>query len=77
MTFCEGDNIINARAKSEVNKMSPRTGRPKSDNPRNKSLNLRLTQEELDLLQECAEKLNKTRTDTIVLGLYLIKNGQK
>ena len=56
--------------------MSPRTGRPKSDNPRNKSLNVRLTQDELDLLQECAEKLNKTRTDTIVFGLYLIKNGQ-
>ena len=57
--------------------MSLRTGRPKSDNPRNKSLNVRLTQDELDLLQECAEKLNKTRTDTIVFGLYLIKNGQK
>ena len=41
--------------------MSPRTGRPKSDNPRNKSLNVRLTQDELDLLQECAEKLNKTK----------------
>lgn len=39
--------------------MSPRTGRPKLENARNKSLNIRLRQEELDLIQKCAELLKK------------------
>lgn len=53
--------------------MSPRTGRPKADNVRDKKLNIRLRQEELDLIQECADKLNKTRTDTIMEGIKLLK----
>lgn len=57
--------------------MGPRMGRPKSNNPRNKSLNLRLTQNELDLLQRCSEKLKKTRTDTIIYGLGLIEGKKK
>lgn len=57
--------------------MSPKIGRPKSENPRNKSLNLRLTQGELDLLQECSTILKKTRTDTLIYGLNLIKEKQE
>ena len=53
--------------------MSTKLGRPKSKNTRNKSLNLRLKQEELDLIQECSEKLNLTRTDTIMEGTKRIK----
>ncbi len=53
--------------------MSTKLGRPKSKNTRNKSLNLRLKQEELDLIQECSEKLNLTRTDTIMEGIKRIK----
>lgn len=53
--------------------MSPRTGRPKADNTRNKKLNIRLRQDELELIQECANKLNKTRTDTIMEGIRLLK----
>ncbi|WP_462351032.1 type II toxin-antitoxin system TacA family antitoxin [Fusobacterium varium] len=53
--------------------MSPRTGRPKADNTRNKKLNIRLRQDELELIQECANKLNKTRTDTIMEGIKLLK----
>lgn len=56
--------------------MSPRTGRPKSDNPRDKKLNIRLTQEELNEIQECADSLDKSRTDTIMYGISLIR-GQK
>lgn len=43
------------------------------DNARNKSLNLRLRQEELDLIQECSEKLNLTRTDTIIESIKRLK----
>lgn len=54
--------------------MNPKIGRPKSENPRNKNLNIRLTQDELDLIQECANKLDKTRTDTIIQGIQMIKS---
>ena len=53
--------------------MRAKIGRPKSDNARNKSLNLRLSQEELDLIQECSEKLNLTRTDTIIESIKRLK----
>ena len=53
--------------------MNAKMGRPKSDNARNKSLNLRLRQEELDLIRECSEKLNLTRTDTIIESIKRLK----
>jgi len=53
--------------------MKAKIGRPKSDNARNKSLNLRLRQEELDLIRECSEKLNLTRTDTIIESIKRLK----
>jgi len=55
--------------------MSPRTGRPPKENPRNVSLNLRLTREEADLLQECADSLHTTRTEVIVRGVKLVREG--
>ena len=48
-------------------------GRPKTDNARDKKLNIRLRQEELDLIEECSVKLNKTRTDTIMEGIKDLK----
>ena len=53
--------------------MSPRTGRPPKENPRNVSLNLRLTKGEAALLQECADALSTTRTEVIVAGVKLVK----
>lgn len=53
--------------------MKAKIGRPKSDNARNKSLNLRLRQEELDWIQECSEELNLTRTDTIIESIKRLK----
>ena len=53
--------------------MKAKIGRPKSNNARNKSLNLRLRQEELDLIRECSEKLNLTRTDTIIESIRRLK----
>ena len=54
--------------------MSPRTGRPpKSGITRNKNLSVRLTANELERLQKCADKLNKSRTDTIMHGISLIE----
>lgn len=53
--------------------MSPRTGRPKSENPKNVRLELRLTQDEANLLQECADRLGTSRTNIINMGVKKIK----
>ncbi len=54
--------------------MSPRTGRPPKDDARKSKLNIRLTEQEADLIQECADALKKTRTDTIMYGINLVKH---
>ena len=56
--------------------MSPRTGRPPKENPRNINLNLRVTKDEADLIQECADKLETTRTEVIIEGVKLVKCRQ-
>lgn len=54
--------------------MSPRTGRPiKGKSKRDKSLQLRMSDEELKLLDECAKRLNSTRTDVVNKGIQLVK----
>jgi uncharacterized protein (DUF1778 family) len=50
-------------------------GRPPKENPRNVSLNLRLTRDEADLIQECADSLNTTRTAVIVQGVKLVRES--
>jgi len=53
--------------------MSPRTGRPPKENPRNVNLNIRISKSEAELIQECADKLGMTRTDTILKGIQKVK----
>lgn len=54
--------------------MSPRTGRPiKGASKRDKSLQLRMSEQELELLDECAKCLNMTRTDVVNKGIRLVK----
>lgn len=54
--------------------MSPRIGRPpKNGKTRDKSLNVRLTEEELSDLEFCSEKLGMSRTDVIVEGVHVIR----
>ena len=56
--------------------MSPRTGRPiKGASKRDKSLQLRMSQDELELLDECAKRLNKSRTDVVNHGIRLVKEA--
>ncbi len=52
--------------------MSPKTGRPKKDDARDKKINIRLRQDELDLIEKCANKLQKSRTDAIMQGVNLL-----
>lgn len=49
--------------------MSPRTGRPKSDNPKGKQLGVRFDKEQLEKLDEVAEHYNETRAESIRRGV--------
>ena len=52
----------------------PKTGRPiKGTSKRDKSLQLRMSAEELALLDECAKRLVISRTDVICKGVQLVK----
>lgn len=53
--------------------MSPKMGRPPKENPRNVNLNIRITNDEAKRIQECADKMNMTRTDTIMKGIGLVE----
>lgn len=53
--------------------MSPRTGRPPKENPRKINLNIRLTEQEAQDIQECADELKVSRTDAIMKGIQLVK----
>ena len=52
--------------------MSPRTGRPTS-NKKTERLEIRMAPDEAQLLQECADKLEVSKTEVIVKGIRLVK----
>lgn len=49
--------------------MSPRTGRPKSENPKAKQLGVRLDKETLDKLDVVSEYYKETRVASIRRGI--------
>ena len=49
--------------------MSPRTGRPKSDNPKGKQLGVRFDKEQLEKLDTVAEHYKETRAESIRRGV--------
>ncbi len=49
--------------------MSPRTGRPKSDNPKGKQLGVRFDKEQLEKLDAVAEHYKETRVESIRRGV--------
>jgi hypothetical protein len=53
--------------------MSPRTGRPKVDNPKDIQLKIRADKQTIEDLDFCCEKLDKTRSDIIRLGIQKVK----
>lgn len=58
--------------------MSPRTGRPPiQETSRSEKLNIRLTKQEKEEIEYCSEKLNLSRTDTIMKGIGLVREEIK
>ena len=48
--------------------MAVKKGRP-TNNPKNIQMRIRLTKDESEKLKFCAENLNKTMTDVVVMGI--------
>lgn len=57
--------------------MSPRTGRPKSDNPLTERVNIRLTVGEAEKLDEYCERHNTTRAEVAREGIKKILADEK
>lgn len=54
-------------------KLSPRTGRPKSEDSKHKKIQIRLSDEEYNLITDCASRLQLTKTGVIMKGIELVK----
>ena len=72
MTFCVSNNII-GDTESEVNLLSPRTGRPKSDNPKSIETRIRMDKETDEKLRWCAAQKGMSKSDIIREGIDLVK----
>lgn len=53
--------------------MSPRTGRPKTDNPKDIQLKIRADKQTIKDLEYCCEKTKLSKSDVIRLGIKKIK----
>lgn len=53
--------------------MSPRTGRPKAENPKDIQLKIRADKQTIEDLDFCCKALDKTRSDVIRLGIQRVK----
>ena len=54
--------------------MSPRTGRPiAGESKKDLRLQLRLSREEMDLIDECSERTGENRRETVMHGVQLLK----
>lgn len=51
---------------------SKRVGRPKSDNPKNRRVTIRLTEDEFQTMERVSNKINMTKTEAIMRGIELL-----
>lgn len=52
--------------------MSPRTGRPPSDNPKIKRVEIRLTSEDSAILEYCCKVTGRTKSELVRDGIHEI-----
>lgn len=52
-------------------------GRPKKPNSKRNDTRLRMTDEQLEMLNYCCEKTGRTKTDVMMLGLEMVYNELK
>ncbi len=61
-------NIFVLGKKKEAAHIAKKMGRP-TDNPRTEQISVRLSKSELSMLGICAERLNTTRANVLVMGV--------
>lgn len=54
--------------------MSPRNGRPKSDNPKDTTIKFRADEQTVKDLDYCCEHLQETRSEVLRRGIALVKD---
>lgn len=57
--------------------MSPRTGRPKSDNPMNERMFIRVTKEEKEEIMQFSKNSGYTLLELIRIGIEKVKSLKK
>lgn len=57
--------------------MSPRTGRPKTENPMQERLHIRVTKEEKDEIMQFSSKSGYTLLELIRIGIEAVKGIKK
>lgn len=57
--------------------MSPRTGRPKSNNPKSNPIHVRLDNETLDILEKYCKQEDIAKTEGIRRGIHRLKSDLK
>lgn len=57
--------------------MSSKMGRPKSNNPKDTMLRVRLDAEYCEKLDECAKRLNITKSEVVRKGIDLVAEEKK
>lgn len=57
--------------------MSPRTGRPKSDNPKSNPIHVRLDDETRDILEMYCKQEQVPKTEGIRRGIHRLKSDLK
>lgn len=57
--------------------MSPRTGRPKSDNPKSESVHLRLTTDDKEILDLYCEQERIQKAEAVRRGIRKLKDDIK
>lgn len=64
-------------AESEVSILSPRTGRPKAENPKKYNIKVRFDEDMNKAVTDYCAKHNITKTEAIRLGLKLLLSEEK
>ena len=70
-------NYIIYRATERGENVSPRTGRPKSENPKSNPIHVRLDDETMDILENYCNQENVPKTEGIRRGIQELKSKIK
>lgn len=57
--------------------MSPRTGRPKSDNPKSTTFKIRFDEKDVDKLDYLSKKLDVSKSEVIRIGIDKVYKENK